>query len=212
TPLRPDVALDSRESSVSAIVRMPAGPLQQMGAGEHEIAGHLFVDAGDAAFPLPDVQRSDDGTWDVPIKLRANVFTPLPWGKIVGGIGAGLAGLAALGLIWTQRPVLPKSAQIDQYGTRFDIGGRKSASVGGPLDDVDIGLASTVGHVTGCWGRKASFTVDPGANDVTAMGTPLAPGQSIHLNDGDVISAGGPSFTYYDAQADGGADDGAGNL
>lgn len=195
-PPQPEVTLDGRESSLTARVQARAGDLIALGDGDHVFAGRLLIDVGDAEFPLANATPLDNGQYELPLHLTASVSTPPPWGLI--GLGAGGAALAALlgAGLFAMRPVLSSKSRLEAGAIPYQVGAVKRATVGGPSDDVPLGLSQSVGTIQGRWGRRAGFTA---ARDVIVGGTPLNPGDKISLSDGDTIVADRQTFTYADS-------------
>ena len=200
-PLQPEVTLDGRESSLTARVQARAGDLIALGDGEHVIAGRMQIDVGEAEFPLADAVRLDNGQYELPLKLTASVSTPPPWGLIgLGALGAALAVLLAAGIV-AMRPILPGNSRLEAGGVPFDIGAVKRASIGGPADDVPLGLSQSVGTIAGRWGfgGGARFTA---TRDAVVGGQRISDGETVSLGDGDTIVADRQTFTYHDAKPD----------
>lgn len=197
-PARPDLTIDGRESAVTARVRATAGDLIALGDGEHVFTGNMQVDVGDAVFPLEDAVPLEEGVYELPIRLTANVSTPPPWGLIgLGALGAALAVLLAA-VIYAMRPVLNRNARLESpSGTPYDIGPVRSATIGGPADDVPLGLANSLGTIQGRWGfgGGARFAAE---RDVVAAGERLSEGEKVNLSDGDSITADGQTYIYHE--------------
>ena len=50
------------------------------------------------------------------------------------------------------RPILPGNSRLEAGAVPYDIGAVKRASIGGPADDVPLGLSQSVGTIAGRWG------------------------------------------------------------
>lgn len=197
-PLQQEVTLDGRESSVTARVQARAGDLIALGDGELVFTGRMQIDAGEAEFPLADAVRLENGQYELPLHLTASVSTPPPWGLIgLGALGAALAVLLAA-LIFAMRPVLPRDTRLEAGGVPYDIGAVKRATIGGPADDVPLGLSQSVGSIAGRWGfgGGARFTA---ARDVVVGGQRIGEGEKVSLSDGDTIVADHQTFAYHDS-------------
>lgn len=201
TPAQPELTIDGRESAVTARVQTTAGDLIALGDGQHVFEGSMLVDAGDAAFPLQDARHLGEGVYELPIRMTANVSTPPPWGQI--GLGAAAAALAVLAAaaLYAMRPILKRDARLEAHGVPYDIGAVRSATVGGPADDVPLGLGSSLGTIGGRWGRGAGF--EAARDGVVVSGDRLSAGDKVRLSDGDTITADGQTFTYADTKPDG---------
>lgn len=198
----PRATINEANPSVTLETNIAAGSLLTQGDGTYTLRGNLIVmpSPEDASF-LPDgATRLPDGGYELPVEMRAKIFTPINWGPIIATALAGVVGLLILAGLWTQRPGLPKYAAITLHKQDpIPLTGRR-ATIGGDGDDVPIGLRETAGTIKGGWGRKAYFTAE--REGVVHNRAKLDSGQTVKLGPSDTFVVDRVPFQFTTTKPD----------